>query len=515
MYSWLLRGPLAILTSVPLLGHGDPFLGATRCDPVLKECLKRTPGSEACATAFQKCLTSSGGVIERDNGSFSQKYHPDNPQFKKCQEQGLTSGTDAFDTCMNPGSKNRPKGTPPKSQTDEELAKQAAAQACKEELARVYAKCAEGASATTSGCDAKNDENMNAVSTSAKDLSQLVTQQASAQVQATCRRMAFLSQSATAAVTAFRKRCQNIQDTCANSCTSVITFIREKSKVCFPDMDITQVQEETARYTQATTANLRSCDTIRSKIDNANQVINHFAATMANATQCADQNFGGDAVSNAEFCKQNPNYPNCNPATMIDCSKAEFATTARVCICAKAPTDPKCSTAQKADTEINLNSGTVSASARLAGKTRGLASVDSESAGIAPLKNTNTNESDDAIDGRQGGVVSSSGSDGNNQNSQVAMNGENLQDPSENFTNQGSFYGGGGGRADQHSNTKTRVGGTAKAAANLEKFLPGGLRDPKKFKYGAEGEDGISGPHTDIWLKIQNRYRAVSPSLIP
>ena len=32
---------------------------------------------------------------------------------------------------------------------------------------------------------------------------------------------------------------------------------------------------------------------------------------------------------------------------------------------------------------------------------------------------------------------------------------------------------------------------------------------------GTAGPDGITGPHSNIWLKIQNRYQVVRPTLIP
>jgi hypothetical protein len=46
--------------------------------------------------------------------------------------------------------------------------------------------------------------------------------------------------------------------------------------------------------------------------------------------------------------------------------------------------------------------------------------------------------------------------------------------------------------------------------------LPGGKFDPRaRGIAGISGPDGITGPHSNIWQKIQNRYQAEKPKLIP
>jgi hypothetical protein len=32
---------------------------------------------------------------------------------------------------------------------------------------------------------------------------------------------------------------------------------------------------------------------------------------------------------------------------------------------------------------------------------------------------------------------------------------------------------------------------------------------------GSSGPDGITGPHSNIWQKVNNRYRTVVPTLLP
>ena len=62
-------------------------------------------------------------------------------------------------------------------------------------------------------------------------------------------------------------------------------------------------------------------------------------------------------------------------------------------------------------------------------------------------------------------------------------------------------------------NRFTKAIGTNKP--DLRQFLPGGRLDPNRGVAGSSGPDGITGPHSNIWQKVQNRYKVVSPSLIP
>jgi hypothetical protein len=53
---------------------------------------------------------------------------------------------------------------------------------------------------------------------------------------------------------------------------------------------------------------------------------------------------------------------------------------------------------------------------------------------------------------------------------------------------------------------------------DLRQFLPGGYADPRAHVgvTGLQvGIDGITGPHTDIWKKIQNRYQVLQGTLQP
>jgi hypothetical protein len=50
---------------------------------------------------------------------------------------------------------------------------------------------------------------------------------------------------------------------------------------------------------------------------------------------------------------------------------------------------------------------------------------------------------------------------------------------------------------------------------DLKQFLPGGKMDPARGLAGISGPDGITGPNSDIWKKINIRYFSVKHSLLP
>jgi hypothetical protein len=76
-----------------------------------------------------------------------------------------------------------------------------------------------------------------------------------------------------------------------------------------------------------------------------------------------------------------------------------------------------------------------------------------------------------------------------------------------------SFFGG-----DKGDGYAGRVAANKKNGPDLRQFLPGGLHDPTKNRGIAGqfiGRDGMSGPHSDIWRNIKNRYQYKRASLNP
>ena len=64
--------------------------------------------------------------------------------------------------------------------------------------------------------------------------------------------------------------------------------------------------------------------------------------------------------------------------------------------------------------------------------------------------------------------------------------------------------------------TKTETwsgGNTAKnGGPDLRKFLPGGMLDPRR---SPAGMDGMTGPYTDLFAKVANRYMILRTTFLP
>ncbi len=63
--------------------------------------------------------------------------------------------------------------------------------------------------------------------------------------------------------------------------------------------------------------------------------------------------------------------------------------------------------------------------------------------------------------------------------------------------------------------TSGGVGAPSNAAVDLKKFLPGGQMDPARGIAGISGPDGITGPNTNLWEKVNIRYQEFSAKLMP
>ncbi|WP_253696706.1 hypothetical protein [Bdellovibrio bacteriovorus] len=480
--------------------------------------------------------------------SFSQAQAAD--PFLGCADycaMRFTAGSKAWDNCIvqtqNEGYCGRPpsSSTPTSSQTRQENPNQNNGNnqnrnqnqnqnqqgQCYAQYESLLQQCNTQIDDTSYTCDEKNDSGMNNVASTASQLALLMGQQTSASVQAACSRMGDLSQAASGALAAYRLTCSESMKTCRSTCDSAVDYVKANPN-CFPTNSATQLSAVNA-LSQAQSRRDK-CDNFESKMNEAQQAIQNYGATSANATQCGEQN-KGETSTTPDFCKSTPNYPGCNPSAPVDCTKPELASSNKVCICTKNPLDPACFSQQK--TADNSQVGNlIDSSSRLAankgddlgGDLPGLPGIEH---GQLPSGGYG-----DAVDGAQGGGGTSlgGGSSGSGGGYAAGLEGEGNAARDENSANvNGGYYGGGGGgsglgggsggdgQPGVRQPTAAGAGGAAgKNGPDLRQFLPGGKFDPRmRGIAGASGPDGITGPHSNIWHKIQNRYKVVSPSLLP
>lgn len=391
---------------------------------------------------------------------------------------------------------------------------------CKEQFQQIVQECTTQLDSTAYSCDEKNDQGMTGVADSASQMALMLGQQTSASIQSACSGMANISQAANAAVAAYRINCSSEISTCKTVCAKAKAYVTANARCLGASgaLDAYNAQAE---------GEAKKCDAFTAKMDQAQQAIQNYGNTNANATQCEELT-SGDATPSPEFCKAYPTAPNCVNQASVDCSNPSIASTNKVCICAKNPTDPQCFNEQKASANaFNANGGGIDSASRMAAAKGDSSFGDSDIPGLPSIaQGSFTPGGGEGVDGQQGSGNpvggGSSGSAGGSAGGSGAAAGEETSAD----INAGFYGGGGGGKFGSGSGGSgdgdgargiagmAAAGGGKPGGPDLRKFLPGGQFDPRGMS-GMNGRDGITGPHSDIWQKIQNRYRVMSPSLLP
>ena len=260
--------------------------------------------------------------------------------------------------------------------------------------------------------------------------------------------------------------------------------------------------------------------------------IQNYVGTAANASQCKDL-VDGTGVPMPEICKTDPKNPICVKPGDVDCTKPEMATN-KVCVCSRNPFDPMCSSGQKVGGGIGAGGGqNIDSSSRLVNK-----AGDSRTGDIPSLPDLEQGEfkdsggaiGPDAEKVGNGGIAGGGGGGGGSAGGRRAGGGSGGGGDDESAKVVSGFYGGGsggskgfgsGGYGGAGANNKGYVPGAGGVIGkgnpnpDLRQFLPGGQYDPRRMISGISGPDGITGPHSNIWLKIQNRYQLMRGSLLP
>jgi hypothetical protein len=234
-------------------------------------------------------------------------------------------------------------------------------------------------------------------------------------------------------------------------------------------------------------------------------------------------------------CQANPALPGCEiyNTGRVDCSNPTMAATNKVCICATNPREPICLNSQSAGGGSSGGissgaSGKIDPSSRLAEKSAGkdFGGDIPDGPSIAQGK-PNGSGGAESLDGKQGGGASLGGGGGGG--GEGPASGSKAQQASAEAAVHGGFYSGnsggtrfGFGGSGSSGASGMRFGGSPALTAeglpegpDLRKFLPGGQFDPKRGISGVGGADGLTGPNSNNWEKIKNRYQVMSPTLLP
>jgi hypothetical protein len=340
-------------------------------------------------------------------------------------------------------------------------------------------------------------------------------------IQMACTKMKDISQLANGAMLAFKTSCLISQKNCSSSCTAAANMRRDDPRLAGCDAR-GAVNVALKKFN-------RTCNALTTTIDDAGAHLMTMYATQLNAQKC-------DELTTANlqaYCQSNPNDPMCG-TTIADCSNPTTAASNTICICQTNPSDSRCGTTNSASNKISSGSDSSGSSA-----------ADGTAGGLNGLQGANLNLT--GLEGDAGFDPSTAGTRGPSAGNQTGGKGTGRNigggdGPAAGSGKQqagggggngastkvlGGYYGGGagafmgggssgssgsGGSGYQSSGGSN---GNQKMAVDLKQFLPGGKQDPSRSLAGISGPDGITGPNSDIWLKVNTRYRSVGPSMKP
>lgn len=390
---------------------------------------------------------------------------------------------------------------------------------CQQTYQQLVERCDEEFRAAEESCDSKNNSQMNSVSNTASQLSVALGSQSAASITAACSTMGTLAGAANAAVAAYRMMCSSAISSCKSACAEMASYV-EQNRTCLSVVGYSGVPAESALKSK-----VERCDQFQNNVEEANQAITNLIGTAKNASQCSNSTAAtvGDIPV---ICQTNPTMVGCASTTAKDCTDPTQAATNLVCICSVNPTSEKCIKGMNSSGGAGVGGGNTDFSSRLPDATTGgIGAGDLNDLPEIMHGKAASGRGGAAADGKMGGAPVGGGGGGADSGVPPLGGGGGAGSGEDKYGTSG-FYGGGGRGGGFGTPGSARAGasgsgGAAGAGANanvnpdLRKFLPGGQFDPKRGMAGADGLDGITGPNTNIWMKIQNRYRVMSPTLLP
>lgn len=394
-----------------------------------------------------------------------------------------------------------------------------------EELANI---CKSNGSDAMNSCDAKQNSQLTQTNQAITQLSQ----QMGSSVQGACSTMAQISGAANAAVVAYQISCQGSIDSCNSSCHSALQFYKNNNG-CMYAVSSSSITASDP-ILDSINNSLTSCKALMAKAGQAQQSIQSLMSSMNQAGNCAQQ-ANGTGSQIPEMCKSNPSLPGCNHA-QVNCSSPAMAND-KVCICSRSPNNPICLNMNSVGNGVVPSSGGANpTNPEVHGKSGSDPFGGGDMFGLPRLVHglVNSGHNDPVIDGKQGrgaNLGGDSGGAGSGRGGSSSGGGGGR--PGERAAvsvNSGFYSGNGGANGGMSGSFGNSYGGIKNSASadnlqnikdlNLRQFLPGGIHDPKRGiagagLSGATGLDGITGPNSDVWQKIKNRYNVLLPTLIP
>ena len=440
------------------------------------------------SSSSKKSTPSGSGKTAKDSSTGSTKNS--GSSGKK------SSGTSKKDSAeKDPKDSNRSEDAP------EEVA-------CTENFDAEVAACESATLKAKSSCD-ENGTLSNSLANLASSTAELASKYSAASIQQSCSSVARYMGSVTAALAAYRQLCGSSISNCVSTCSALI-----KQKC-----NSNSANDLAAQAKAALDGNRTTCNSYSSKIAQANSTAQSYSITQSNAQLCALQT---SSEGLGAYCQKNPNAEGCKQP---DCNSPSMASN-KVCICTKNPSDPSCiGTASTS----NSNSASFASTDRRVSNSKpqgDFNSGDDHNPQMDSLKPKGSDSTGAAVDGRQGGSAQLTAGEPN-PSPQKRLKVKTAVDVP---VLEGTYNNAGGGSSQRYAalkvdekinkqNTTLNQASSKKEGPDLRQFLPGGngFQRGRGIAGSSEiiGTDGITGPHSNIWQKIRNRYMSVKDSLQP
>ena len=338
-----------------------------------------------------------------------------------------------------------------------------------------------------------------------------------------CTKFAELAVLANAALAGFNTTCKYYKNSCEESCGELKDFIEHScnSPACKAAYGIGDTELAMVKDAQ------KLCKSKDRILEAAMANIGVIMATAQNAKDCKKDSSSTTGVD-----------------APVNCSDPAQAAKSAICLCQKNPRDPACLAAMKAgggyDPYAGLNGGMGGAGSNggfgNSNTQRDFTGTDQNKLGGGFGDMFSGGPGDYPVDPSQMGQNSAAGVNaaGGTGGRGIPGSGNPGQGgPGDEGPGNGSKYnsdimstarGGRGGAPGSGSSGSSSGDDRGRAygalpgqpnAVNLKAFLPGNKYDPRRQIANSGGPDGITGPHTNIWTKINNRYNAQRMSLMP
>lgn len=361
-----------------------------------------------------------------------------------------------------------------------------------------------------SDCDQDKDSGIQGSQTTLSNFAVNMSSQMG--IQGACSGIGKALMGANAAVTAFSYMCSSAKTKCMNSCNSAMEMVQNM-----------EYSSSTPTMMLDIDHNRLNCRNLETKVKQASEAMQNMVGAISGAQSCAEQT-GTDLFN---YCQSNPSAIGCANVAQ-DCSNPSVAASNPICICKANPTASNCVAMNLKAGDSGFQDGGGGASMNGIANGKGGTNAD----GIEGLLGDVSWQGDPTLKPSQGPADDAGGAKGGRPLMEGGAGGSTAGGGGGGAGGAGTTVavnsgfrggGGGGGGWGSYSGGQGEYAGNPQAPGqpgahgpDLRQFLPGGKFDPKnRGLAGISGPDGITGPHTDIWKKINNRYQVEQHKLMP